>query len=276
MNLPKSASKLALLVDNVDDYVLHYWREVVTASNPLKFLILLKAMIINYFFERKYLGAADMCVMASEVDAKIFSRICPKTPLAVVNNGVDSEYFQPLGLPKNALNIVFEGSIDFEPNKEGVLYFCRKILPIVHKSIPNVKFTIVGKNPPPEIKNLNSAFIEVTGYVDDIRPYLDRAALFVCPLRKGAGTKNKILQAWAMEKSVVATTLSIGGLLVKEGENILIRDKPKDFANAVIDLIRNPEKTKMLGMNARKNILENYIWERKALELEELMKKIAK
>lgn len=274
MNLPANSLRCPLLIDLVDDMILYAWREIKTEWRPWKLLVLLKRLVVTYLFNKQYLKLAAACVLVSEIDAKFCAFTYPRSQIAVINNGVDTNYFQPLGLPKDTMNIIFEGSMDFVPNIDGVLYFCDKILPIIHKTIPDLKFSIVGRNPPAEISRLNSKLIEVTGYVKDVRPYLDRAALLVCPLRKGGGIKNKVLQAWSMGKAVVATTPSIGGLLVMEGENILVRDDPKDFAAAVVGLIRDPREAEKLGVNGRKTILENYTWERKALELEALMEKI--
>src|SRR5262249_39716926 len=114
--------------------------------------------------------------------------------------------------------------------------------------------------------------IRVTGFVDDVRPYLDRAAVFVCPLRKGAGLKNKILQAWAMAKPVVATTISAGGLECKDGEDIVIRDRPADFAEAVVTLFEGRETAARLGEAGRRNVVGRYTWCATARELESVFR----
>jgi glycosyltransferase involved in cell wall biosynthesis len=151
------------------------------------------------------------------------------------------------------------------------VYFATSVLPLIKARVPDVRFRIVGKNPAPEVAALASTDVEVTGFVDDVRPYLDRAAVFVCPLRKGAGIKNKILQAWAMGKPVVATSKSTGGLAVREGENILVRDDPREIADAVVELLESPAKRQSMAAAARATAESRYGWARQARALESVM-----
>lgn len=273
-SLPR-VQKVPWLADIIDDGVLEYWREVLSARTLTRFMRALKRLIMIYLFERRYFSSAARVLLVSEVDAASFQRVCPGASVDILHNGVDAEYFQPLGTLEEPLNIVFEGRIDFPPNTDGLLYFCSKVLPLIRKEIADVRFTIVGKSPPPEILALTNAHIEVTGYVDDVRPYLDRAAVFVCPLRKGAGIKNKVLQAWSMGKAVVATTPSTGGLATREGKNILIRDDPEGFAEAVIMLLANDSARRQLGSRARQTILEHYTWQTQVAQLERILEKTA-
>ncbi|MGA8033892.1 MAG: glycosyltransferase family 4 protein, partial [Casimicrobiaceae bacterium] len=110
--------------------------------------------------------------------------------------------------------------------------------------------------------------------VEDVRPYLARARVFVCPMRSGAGIKNKILQAWSMGKAIVSTTAGVGSLKTEEGRNILIRDTPEEFAAAVVDLLRDPARAARLGEAGRRTIEAHYTWAAKTGELETLMQQI--
>lgn len=269
-NIP-AVRKQPLLGDLVDDGVLASLREARHSDNLITTLRKLKWAYLNARFERRFYGTSEHCLVVSETDASWFHRICPATPISVIHNGVDEKFFKPLGGPQLPLNIVFEGTLAFGPNHDGIIYFYNTILPLIQSSLPETTLTIVGKDPPSDVFDLSSDTIEVTGYVEDIRPYLDRAALFVCPLRKGAGIKNKILQAWSMAKPVVATSHSVGGLKVKDGENIFIRDNPKEFAAAVVHLLTNPHLRESFGQAGRMTILSHYTWGRKAAELESLM-----
>jgi glycosyltransferase involved in cell wall biosynthesis len=187
---------------------------------------------------------------------------------------VDSEFFKPVNVPEDSQLLVFEGKMDFTVNEDGVFYFVNEIFPIIKKTHPTTKFIVVGKNPSHELLKLKSGSIEITGFVDDIRPYIMNAAIFVCPLRKGAGIKNKLLQAWALGKATVVTSVSTGGLIVNEGENVLVRDDPVEFAKAVTDLLDNAALRNKLGENARRTIETNYSWQQKTSQLEELFEKL--
>jgi glycosyltransferase involved in cell wall biosynthesis len=237
----------------------------------LNYLRALKRVWTAAAFERKYFCSADTCLFVSEVDAAVFSRLCPATRVEVIPNGVDADYFRPgPGRPRGDL-LVFEGSMDFPPNADAAVHFCRDILPLIRARRDAVSVCLVGKRPLPRVQALASDIVTVTGFVDDVRPYLSDAAVFVCPLRSGAGIKNKILQAWAMGKAVVATPESTGGLRCKEGENILVRESPRQFADAVVGLLADPDRCSRLGERARKTIEAHYTWQAKAGQLEALM-----
>lgn len=272
LNLPQPCP-VALLADIVDDGVLEYRRELAAARTPLQFARQLKWLAMNWLFERRYFAPADEVVVVAEKDAQVFSRVCPGTPVSAINNGVDADYFAPPATAPDPMRMVFEGNVSFGPNVDGVMYFCQSILPLIHAQVPEATFTIVGKDPSPEVLALASGKVEVTGYVEDIRPYLARANVFVCPLRKGAGIKNKILQAWAMAKAVVATPAAVGGLRLREGENIMVREGAAAIANAVVQLLRDPARSARIGMAARDTVMRHYTWEAKAAELEAVMQR---
>jgi glycosyltransferase involved in cell wall biosynthesis len=265
-----------IIADVVDDGVLEWLRAVKREFSPREFLHNLWYLSRQYRIERRYLSRqrVSAAFFASEIDASIFHRVQPRTPVEVIPNGVDIDYFAPEGRPIESGTIVFEGSMGFFPNAHGAVHFAHEIFPRILAEVPTARFQIVGNKPTPEVAGLASERIEVTGFVDDVRPYLDRAAVFVSPLRTGGGIKNKILQAWAMGKACVATSVCTGGLAVREGENILIRDDPTAFADAVVRLLRDARESARLGANARKTILEHYTWERQAEKLEALMRRL--
>ncbi len=262
---------IPLVVDIIDSGVLQYWREFRFSKGFTKKISMLKWLTLSFLFDKKYFSRASAAIFVADEDLKYFDIACKNTPSFVIQNGVDHEFFSPQGREEKDKEIVFEGSFSHPPNVDGAIYFATRILPIIQSQIPDVHFTIVGRSPTQEVKNLANEHITVTGFVDDVRPYLDQAAVFVCPLRRGGGIKNKVLQAWAMGKPVIATTASIGGLSVSEGKNIMVRNSEESFAEAVIELLRTPGKRKQLGHNARNTILNNYTWDKKSAELEELM-----
>jgi len=150
--------------------------------------------------------------------------------------------------------------MDWMPNEDAVAWFVGEILPLIRREIPGVSFWAVGRRPTGRIQALVSANVVVTGTVDDIRPYLAKAALCVVPLRSGSGTRIKIFEAMAMGKAIVSTTMGAEGLPVRHGENIIVADDTGDFARQVIDLLRDPVRRAQLGRAARQLVEESYGW----------------
>ena len=265
------ATVVPVLGDIVDDLVLQYRRLLASARPGLRYLRILKRLLQMKAVERRYFAKADVCLYVSEADAHTFSSICPNTPVHVIHNGVDETYFQPTSILVEPETVVFEGNMSFFPNVDAAEYFCNDILPLIHAVRPTVKLFLVGKSPVARVRALASDRVVVTGFVDDVRPYLSRATVFISPTRVGGGIKNKILQAWSMGKPVVATPASTGGLRATHQENMLIADSPRKFADAVLELLGDAGLRARLGTNGRKTVLDHYTWEAKARELETLM-----
>ncbi len=171
--------------------------------------------------------------------------------ISVIPTGVDTEYFQPEVPSGPSLEqpdtMAFTGGMDWMPNEDGVAYFVEKILPLIRRQIPEAAFWAVGRRPPRRIQALASDSVVVTGTVEDIRPYLAKAALCVVPLRSGSGTRIKIFEAMAMGKAVVSTSMGAEGLPVQHGKNIILADDPADFARQVVDLLRDPPRRQRLA-----------------------------
>ncbi|MCC7547525.1 MAG: glycosyltransferase [Burkholderiales bacterium] len=271
--LPQQNS-VPVLGDIVDDLVLQYRRLLASLHPGIRYLRVLKRLQLMKSVERRYFGRADACLYVSEADARSFASVCPDTPVHVIHNGVDETFFRPEGVAVESETLVFEGNMSFYPNVDAAEYFCTEILPLVHAVKPAVKFILVGKNPSSRVRALASDHVAVTGFVDDIRPYLSRAAVFVSPTRVGAGIKNKILQAWSMGKAVVATPASTGGLRVRDRQNLIIADSPRSFADAVLELLEDENLREGMGASGRQTVLDHYTWNAKALEMEALMIKL--
>ncbi len=265
-----------ILGDIVDDLVVQYSRLLSTRTLGIRYVRLLKRLWLARAYERKYFSRAQACLYVSEVDARQFSELCPTTPVHVIPNGVDETFFVPSDAPVEYNTLVFEGSMNFFPNVDAAVYFCEEIFPLIREQRTGVKLYLVGRDPAPRVKALASNDVVVTGRVEDVRPYLTRASVFVSPTRVGGGIKNKILQAWAMGKPVVATPASTGGLRVENDRNIAVRDTPKAFAEAVLQLLKGDELRARMGLAGRQTILEHYTWDAKARELEALMTQLAR
>jgi glycosyltransferase involved in cell wall biosynthesis len=238
------------------------------STSPREFLRRLRDLSKITRYERVYFRHLDVCTVVAESDRDAIAALNPELDVRVVPNGVDVDYFAPAGVDEEPATVVFEGNMAFPPNVEGVVYFAREILPAIREREPRIRFTIAGKDPTREVRALESEHIHVTGVVDDVRPYLARAALFVCPLISGTGIKNKILQAWSMAKCVVATSKSCGGLAIEPGANIVVADGAREFADTVVELLRDPERRRAIGARGRATVLAGYAWQQKSLELE--------
>jgi len=208
------------------------------------------------------------CVLTSEREQAIVARVAPGVPTAVVPNGVALDYFQPAASPITPGSIVFTGLMTYRPNADGVSYFIRRILPAIRASRRDAVFTAVGWGLPDDVRPLLGDGVLHTGRVEDIRPYLAKASVVVVPLRIGSGTRLKVLEALAMAKAVVSTTVGSEGLDVSHGEHLLIADEPEAFASSVIHLLDNPAEAASLGRRGRALVESRYGWEQSVAELD--------
>ena len=238
-----------LFTHNVEAQV--WARHYKFASNPLvKLACWLESRALQRA-ERRYVQLADYVLAVSENDRASFARHADPGRISVIPTGVDTEYFQPSPVPEQPDTTVFTGSMDWMPNEDGVAYYVEKILPLIRRQIPEAAFWAVGRRPPRRIQALASDDVVVTGAVDDIRPFLAKAAVCVVPLRSGSGTRIKIFEAMAMGKAVVSTSSGAEGLPVRHGENIILADDPADFARQVVDLLRDVPRRQRFGHAAR-------------------------
>ncbi len=227
--------------------------------------------------ERRYAELADFVLTVSENDTAFFSRFLPAAKLATIPTGVDVEYFQPGPDSEQRNTLVFTGSMDWMPNEDAISYFAQAILPLIRSEVPDVTLWVVGRKPSAQLLSLaqNDPAVRVTGTVDDIRPFVQRACAYVVPLRIGGGTRIKIYEAMAMGKAVVSTRIGAEGLPVKHSENILLSDKPEDFARSVVQLLRRPAERQRIAQAARKLVEENYSWASVAQVLARTLSRVA-
>ena len=189
-------------------------------------------------YERHIAQIFSHALVHTEIEKDDFERLIPGIPVTVVGNGVDLDYFRSAGEAKKPASMVFTGVMDYRPNIDAVVWFCNEILPIVQAEIPAANFTICGSRPAPAVRRLaKRRGVTVTGWVADARPYLDRAEIFVAPLRMARGVQNKLLEALAMGLPCVASTAAWRGTVVPAAEGILATDDPQEFARNVIDLL---------------------------------------
>ena len=229
-------------------------------------------------YERVCLQKADHVLAVSENDKEEFARSIDGNRISVIPTGVDTDYFCPDdGCGEQPDELVFTGAMEWLPNVDAILYFAQHILPMIREKVPNVRLTVAGRTPSQRLLALagSDKQIRVTGSVEDIRPFVREASVYVVPLRIGGGTRLKIFEAMAMGKAIVSTTIGAEGLPVTDGKEILIADDAQDFADAVVSLLRHPEKRRQLGSAARHLVECNYRWGSVTDQLEEVLCKVA-
>jgi len=202
-----------------------------------------------------------LVVTNSSVDEQVIGELSTGINTVTITNGVDMGYFAPDHSTVDAEKIVFTGVMGYGPNEDAALFFAREIFPLVLEERPKAEFWIVGSDPTDRVKELGRiSGVHVTGKVDDVRPYLSQAAVFVCPLRYGSGVKNKILAAMAMQKPIVATSLSIDGLDLADNREVLLADEPRAFAEKVVGLLSDPKTVSRLAGNGLARVQSQYSW----------------
>ena len=211
-------------------------------------------------YEQRILTRFDHVIAVSEHDKKLMSAWVEPERVTVVPTGVDTEQFCPDPQPgQEKPLVVFVGAMDWEPNVDAVKYFCAEIWPLVLAKVPGAHFRIVGRNPDRRVRALAGSSVEVTGRVPSVVQHLREAAVVVVPLRIGGGTRIKIYEAMAVGKAVVSTTVGAEGLDVHHGQDIVLSDKPGDFAESVAVLMQDAEARGRLGLAAAK-LAGNYGW----------------
>ena len=212
-------------------------------------------------YERVLSPKFDVVTCTSEVDAAVFERYCAEGTVKVIPNGVDVTHFTPDHVSEDAAHLIYIGSMDWYPNEDAARFFAEEILPQIQKDVPDAKFTIVGGNPSERVQRLTDIEgVVVTGRVPEIKPYFAEATVFVVPLRIGSGTRLKILEALAMGKAVVSTSVGAEGLALRDGEEILIADEPEIFADAVTRLLTDRALRQKIGANGRFRVEQDYDW----------------
>ncbi len=220
-------------------------------------------------YERRACRRAHLTIAVSDGDCGLLRAVADGARVCAVPTGVDIDYFTPDGTRETPARLVFTGAMDWYPNEDGVTHFIETILPRVRRDVPEATLTIVGRHPSPRLLAMAArAGVRVTGLVDDVRPHMRDAAVFVVPLRVGGGTRLKIFEALAMAKAVVSTSVGAEGLPLVPGEHFLRADDPAEFARAVTSLVHDPSRRRALGVAGRRLVEERYAWARVAAEFE--------
>jgi sugar transferase (PEP-CTERM/EpsH1 system associated) len=266
VNVPDDVPCAAVLFQhNVEALIWKRHYEVQT--NPVKKAYLRDQWRKTRNFERAACRRFDYVVAVSREDSELMRREYGVAAVADIPTGVDTDFFQPLGtVRREPHNLVFTGSMDWLPNEDAIRYFTEQIMPRIKLKVPNATLTVVGRNPYPSLLELSrrDPSIKTTGRVEDVRPFMERAAVYVVPLRVGGGTRLKIYEAMAMEKAVVSTSVGAEGLPVRGGVELLLADTPEDFAEAVVRLLTDEDAATRLGARAAATVRARFGWDKVA------------
>lgn len=204
--------------------------------------------------------AASGCVSTSGREEEII-RAFASTPTVVAANAVNVEYFRPSEESVEPDTLVMTGLMHYRPNIDGAIYFVRDVLPLILEVRPKAVFYIVGAGATSELKRLAGPNVVVTDTVPDVRPYLNRASAVVVPLRMGGGTRLKVLEALSMTKAVVSTSLGAEGINVRSGTHLILADRPREFADAVLTVMHDRALATGLAERGRELVMREYRWE---------------
>ena len=233
-------------------------------SNPLKkaFLQMHAAKLAR--LERDLCHQFEVNTVVSPLDAETLHSRNPRAHIHVVENGTDTHHFASSGEKEEPKTLIFAGSLNWYPNLSAIQFFMRDVWPMVKKECPKVRLTLAGQSPPDWLVRLaqENPSVELVANPEDIRPWVARASVFICPIRDGGGTRLKILDAMAMGKPVVSTSVGCEGLRVEHEENILLADTPETMAKAIQRLFESEALRRKIAAAGRALVEQHYSWER--------------
>jgi sugar transferase (PEP-CTERM/EpsH1 system associated) len=234
----------------------NYWPLSMVYGRESKLITKFEGNIINKF---------DHCLLITQTEVDVFESIHGSVNnLTAVENGLDTSMFYPPNRPRNIKDpyFLFAGVMDYAPNIDAVIWFMDCVWPTIKKQWPQAKFCIAGMNPTDKIKKLEKNHgVEVTGFVDDIKPYFDKTNIFVAPFRIARGVQNKVLQAFASGLPVIATSMGAEGIRYHAEQDILLADTPQQYIDKIGLLINNEQIYRSLSDNGLQNITQNYSWD---------------
>lgn len=272
---PEAEETACAIADIVDDPVLERERGGERPRGLMDRLRRAKRAVGEPRYERAFLDRVRGFVFVSEEDCDSFRRRHPPARTAFVPNGVDVEYFarpddyvRPSGPP----TVVFTGHMSNPNNERAASFLVREIGPGVWRGVADAKFTIVGADPTAAVRALAGDRVEVTGAVDDVRPFLWGATVAAVTMRSGTGIKNKLLEAWAASAPVVATPVACQGVPSRHGENVLLADEPAQAAARIVEVIRDEDLRRRLAEGGRATVVGELTWTSAAQRLGELVR----
>lgn len=220
-------------------------------------------------FEPRLCGQMKIVGVVSEEEAQLLGDLTPDVISHVVRPGVDHRYFAPFPDAKREQTIIFLGRLSYRPNVEAALRVAQSIFPRIRRRIPEARLIIVGSDPPAQVQGLRAQDgITITGWVSDVRPYLGRATVSLCPMKTGGGVKIKILQSLSLATPVVTNSIGAKGIGLKPGQNVLLAEDDEAFSEACVDMLSDPTRRKMIGDAGRDHVIKYHSWDRVAESLD--------
>ena len=211
-------------------------------------------------YEKKVCNQFDLNITCSTKDTMRLNKMIPNLCSDTIPNGVDLNYFKPIGLAQRSNSMVFAGGLSWYPNIAAIEFFAKHVWPELEKEITDISMTVIGRNPPKWLLDFssNNDNFTVTGFVNDVRPYIDQASIYICPIDDGGGTKLKVLDALAMGKAIIAHPIACEGIDVTEFENVIFAKTPEDYVTKIKMLLNDEPLRKKLGVNGRNLIEQQY------------------
>lgn len=251
---------IPVIADVVDDPALEWKRLIRRDWHTASGLRRCRYLFGWYRYEKAYSTYLRHAVFVSDDDAISFRKRNPGCSSITLPNGVDLDYFSPRRNETISKSVVFTGNMNHQPNLDAALFLIKSVVPEIWKMDPEVRIVIAGANTPPELSSLSSERVIVHGWVDDIRDVIAPSGVVVLPMVSGTGIKNKLLEAWAMGKPVVMTSLSCQGVDAIHRENCLLADSPETMAQGICELISSPELADKVSVAGRRYVINNHDW----------------
>jgi sugar transferase (PEP-CTERM/EpsH1 system associated) len=265
------------LLDDLIDVDSEKWAQYAVKHNSLLGWLYRREARLLRVVEQRIVQEFERTFLVSEEEKKVLGSDSSLEKVEAISNGVDLDYFSPGAIKNQQIarvsgKLVFSGAMDYWPNVEGAVWFAEKIFPLVRKQVHRATFCIAGRNPAPAVKALEQVDgVEVTGTVPDIRAYLASAHVCVVPLLIARGIQNKVLEAMAMGKPVVATFGAATGIKAKNGDEIIVADDEIRMASEIITLLGNSERCHSIGQKARQYVEREHSWESHLRRLNEVI-----
>ena len=273
-SIQKKRERLTLLMDFMD-LDSDKWRQYSLNSNPLMRWVYAREAVLLAAYESKIHQYFNHCFFVSEQEVELFSKqLTVENSASAIGNGIDFSEFKPVSLASKpeGCNLLFTGVMDYAPNVDAVVWFVEKVWPSILAVKPDAHFTIAGMRPTARVQQLTEyQGVEVTGFVEDIMPYFNRAHIFVAPFRIARGVQNKVLQAFACGLPTVCTEMGAEGINCEHEQHLLVANSADSFSKAVLRLNDDHELAQKLGAAAHNLMVAEYAWESKLSKLEPLL-----
>lgn len=247
-----------------------------TISNPFWKILTYLSYKFGMREELELCNNFDCLITTTQRDLSLFKKDLPNQFIKAIPNGVADIFYENLDIKPEPFTMVFTGLFTHLPNSSGIIFFLDKIFPLILRNIPAARVFIVGKSPPRELSSRSSKNIIVTGFVEDVRPYIAKSQVFIIPLLAGGGIRGKALEAMAMKRPIVTTTIGVEGIKLRNGHSALFADTPQLFADSVTNLFMDPHLRHNIAHNAYKLAICEHDWEANGKELDKTLRFIAR